>query len=121
MLIISLLWLRTAKFSLLRKGEQICVSIVLNTLTKFSKLAVGKHVVSAKQRHNSSESLFPLTVALSGLLPLTKVWVNYEPLPKNCFTIKVNDEDIHSLVKEEIDYDPTQTATLKVRSLKVND
>ena len=33
----------------------------------------------------------------------------------------MNDEDIHSLVKEEIDYDPTQTETLKVGSLKVND
>ena len=49
------------------------------------------------------------------------MWVTYEPLPKNCFTIKVNDEDIHSLVKEEVDYDPTQTEALTVYSLKVND
>ena len=121
-LIITFIFLfyRTAKFSLLRRGEQIGVFIVLNTFTKSSKLAVGKHVVSAKQRRCSTESLFPLTMALIGLSPLTKVWVNYD-LPKNSFTIKVNDLNIHSLVKEEIDYDPTQTKTLNIKSLKVNE
>ena len=39
---------KSAKFALLRKGEQISVSVLLNTHTKFSKLAVGKHVVTAK-------------------------------------------------------------------------
>ena len=111
---------KTAKFSFLRKGEQICVSIVLNTHTKFSKLAVGKHVVTAKQRHNSAVQLFPLVVAINGLAPLTKVWVDYLPQPKNTFEIKVNEADIYSLVEEEIDFDPTKTEKLYSRSLIVN-
>jgi len=49
------------------------------------------------------------------------VWVNYEPLPKNIFTIKVNDADIYDLIKEEVDYDPTKTVRLKVYSVKVNE
>ena len=39
---------KTAKFGLLRRGEYIGVSVLYNLLTKFSKLSVGKHVVSAK-------------------------------------------------------------------------
>ena len=39
---------KTAKFGLLRKGEYIGVSVLLNLLTKFGKLSVGKHVVSAR-------------------------------------------------------------------------
>ena len=38
---------KSAKFGLLRRGEYIGVSVVHNSLTKFAKLAVGKHVVSA--------------------------------------------------------------------------
>ena len=91
----------------MRKGEYIGVSILYNSLTKFGKLAVGKHVVTAKQRH-AKDPLFPLAIALSGLIPLTKVWVDYLPHPKNTFAIKVNDYDIYSLVKEEVDYDPTK-------------
>ena len=87
--------------------------------TKFAKLQVGKNVVSTKQQH-SKDSPFPLAVAISGLAPLSKVWVDYLPQPKNIFVIKVNDEDIYSLIKEEVDYDPTKTETLKV-TLKVND
>ena len=41
---------KSAKFGLLRKGEYIGVSVVLNMHSKFAKLTVGKHVVSAKQR-----------------------------------------------------------------------
>ena len=67
---------------------------------------MGKHVVSAKQRQGK-DPLFPLAVALSGLPPLTKVWVDYHPHPKNAFVIKVNDAEIYSLVKEEFDLDPT--------------
>ena len=37
---------KTAKFGLLLKGQYIGVSVVLNTHTKFAKLAVGKHVVT---------------------------------------------------------------------------
>ena len=39
---------KIAKFGLLRRGEYIGVSILLNMLTKFGKLSVGKHVVSVK-------------------------------------------------------------------------
>ena len=48
------------------------------------------------------------------------MWIDYEP-QKNTFTIKVNGEDIYRLIKEEIDFDPSKTETLKVKSLKVND
>ena len=75
---------KSAKFGLLLKGDYIGVSVVLNTHTKFGKLAVGKHVVTAKQRH-AGDHIFPLAVALSGLFPLTKVWVDYLPQPKNIF------------------------------------
>ena len=43
---------KTAKFGLLRKGKYTGVTVVLNTHTKFSKLTVGKHVVTAKQRNS---------------------------------------------------------------------
>ena len=39
---------KSARFGLLRKGQYIGVSAVLNTHTKFAKLQVGKHVVTAK-------------------------------------------------------------------------
>ena len=64
---------KSAKFGLLRRGEYIGVSVLLNTHSKFAKLAVGKHVVTAKQRNSSVEWGFPLTIALNGLDPLTKV------------------------------------------------
>ena len=83
-------------------------------LTKFVKLSVGKYVVSSNWRNSSKDLIFPLAVALSGLHPITKIWVDYEPQPKNKFVIKVNDVDIHSFVREEIDFDPTKTETLKV-------
>ena len=101
------------------KGEYIGVSTVLNTHTKFAKLQVGKNVVSARQRH-SQDQLYPLAIALSGLHPLTKVWVDYRTQPKNTFIFRINDNDIYSLVKEEVDYDPTKTETLKLKSLKIN-
>ena len=75
---------KSAKFGLLRKGNYIGVSVVLNTHTKFGKLAVGKNVVTAKQRY-AGDHIFPLAVALNNLFPLTKVWVDYLPQPKNCF------------------------------------
>ena len=110
---------KSARFGLLLKGQYIGVTVVLNMHTKFAKLQVGKHVVSAKQRH-SQDPVFPLTIALINLSPLTKVWVDFEPLPKNTFIFRVNDNDIYSLVKEEADYDPTKTETLFI-DLKVND
>ena len=105
---------KSAKFGLLRRGEYIGVSVLLNTHSKFAKLAVGKHVVTAKQRNSSGGWGFPLTIALNGLDPLTKVWVDYEPLPKNIFVFRINGEDIYSLVKEEVDYDPSKTETMYV-------
>ena len=111
---------RTSKFGFLRRGEYIGASVLFNTVTKFAKLQVGKHVVTARQRSNPGDQLFPLAIALSGLHPLSKVWVNYEPKPKNTFTIRVNDDDIYCLVKEEVDYDPSKTATLCV-NLNIND
>ena len=84
----------------MRKGEYIGVSTVLNTHTKFAKLQVGKNVVSARQRH-SQDQLYPLSIALSGLYPLKKVWVDYEPQPKNAFVIELNDSDLYNLVIEE--------------------
>ena len=112
--------LRSAKFGLLRKGEYIGVAVVLNMHTKFAKLSVGKNVVKARQQHSSQDPLFPLVIALSGLYPISKVWVNYEAWPKNTFVFRVNDADVYSLVKEEVDYDPSKTETLTV-ALKVND
>ena len=67
---------KQAKFGLMRKGEYIGVTTIYNTHTKFAKLQVGKHVVSARQ-HQSQDLLFPLAIALSSLHPLTKVWVDY--------------------------------------------
>ena len=52
--------------------------------------------------------MFPQVIALSGLKPLSKVWADYLPPPKNQFLLKVNDFDYYTLIKEELDYDPTQ-------------
>ena len=101
------------------KGEYIGVSVIHNTHTKFAKLAVGKHVVTAKQR-NAGDHIFPLTVVINGLAPLSKVQVDYLPQPKNIFTFRVNDADIYSLTKEEVDYDPSKTEPLRV-NLSLND
>ena len=84
----------------------------LNTVTKFAKLQVGKNVVTARQRSSNGDPLLPLAIALRGLNPLTKVWVDYLPQPKNSFSIKVNGDDIYNLVKEEADFDPTKTEQL---------
>ena len=111
---------KSAKFGLLRNGEYIGVSVVLNLNTKFAKLAVGKHVVTAKQRNNSQDPLLPLSISLGDLAPLTKVQIDYEFQPKNTFIIRVNDAEFYSLVKEEVDFDPSQIETLKVM-LKIND
>ena len=100
------------------KGEYIGVSVVMNTQTKFCKLAVGKQVVTAKQRR-SGDNIFPLVVAVSGKAPLTKVQVDYDQ-PKNTFSFRVNDEDIYSLVKEEVDFDPSKTEQLGT-FLNIND
>ena len=63
---------KSANFGLLRKGEYLGVSVVLNTQSKFGKLAVGKQVVTGKQR-NSGDKIFPLVVAVSGKAPIAKV------------------------------------------------
>ena len=76
---------KSANFYLLRKGEPTRVSVTFNTHSGFAKLSVGKHLVSSKQQLGSKDLPFPLTLALAGLSALEKVWVNYEPLPKNAF------------------------------------
>ena len=63
--------------------------------------------MTAKQRNGSKDPLFPLTIALNGLAPLNKVWVNYETDPKNRFNLKINDFDYYTLVREDLDFDPT--------------
>ena len=105
---------KSAKFGIMRKGEYLGVSVIYNTHTKFAKLAVGKHIVCAKQRKGSKDPLFPLTIALNGCPPLTKVRVDYEPQPKNTFMFKINDEEIYILVKEEVDFDPTKTVAINL-------
>ena len=120
LIILILSCLRSAKFGLLRNGEYIGVSALLNQHTKFAKLSVGKHVVTAKQRKGSKDPLLPLRIALSGLYPITKVEVSYEPQPKNLFTFRVNDEDLYSLTKEEVDFDPSKTESIEAE-LEVNE
>ena len=39
---------KSVKFGFLRRGDYINASVILNMMTKFSKLQVGKHVVTAK-------------------------------------------------------------------------
>ena len=46
--------------------------------------------------------------------------MSYEPKPKNIFVFRVNGEDLYSLTKEEVDFDPSKIESLKV-TLKVND
>ena len=46
-------------FPLLRNGELIPVSILLNQKTNFAKLQVGKQIVTANQRLGSRNPLFP--------------------------------------------------------------
>ena len=64
---------RYASYPLLRSGELIQINVQLNLLTKFSKLQVGKHIVTAKQRQGSQNPLFPQSIALSNLAPVQKV------------------------------------------------
>ena len=64
---------KSAKFGFLLNGEYISASVLLNMHTKFSKLQVGKHMVCAKQTNSSGNQLFPLSIALNGLLSLHKV------------------------------------------------
>ena len=81
---------------------------------------MGKNVVTASQRNNSGNQLFPLSISLNGLLPIQKVWVDFLQQPKNTFVIKVNDAEIHTIVREEVDFDPTKTEELNVK-LSIND
>ena len=76
---------KSANFSLLRKGEPTRVFVNFNTHSKFAKLSAGKHITSAKQQKGSKDLPFPLVLPLVGLSPLEKLWVNYEPPPKNAF------------------------------------
>ena len=62
----------------------------------------------------------PLIISVNGHPPISKVEVRYEPHPKNTFLFRVNDEDLYSLTKEEVDFDPSKTEPLNV-TLKVNE
>ena len=82
---------------------------------------MGKTISTAKQKQGSQNPLFPLVIAVSDLPPVKKVWVDYLPPPKNEFILKVNDFDYYTLVKEEIDFDPSQIESFKCLSLKLNE
>ena len=64
--------------------------------------------------------MFPQTIALGGLYPLKKVKVDYEPLPKNKFIVTINYYDYYTLVKEELDFDPSNIKPLNC-TLYIND
>ena len=102
-------WLinRQGYYPLLRNGELIPVTVSLNKQTNFAKLQVGKQIVTARQRKDSQNLLFPQTVAVVGLAPLIKVWANYLPPPKNEFIVKVNGDDYYTFPKEDVDFDPS--------------
>lgn len=77
--------------------------------------------MTARERKGSKNPLFPLTIAIVGLAPLKKVWVNYLPLPDNKFIIQVNGYDYYTLVKEDIDFEPSKVEVFKCKSLLLND
>ena len=96
----------------MRKGEPIGVSAELNQNTNFAKLKVGKNIVTARKKKGSKDPLLPLTIALNDLNPLSKVQVYFEPQPKNTFTFYVNGSNVHDLVMEQLEYDPSKTEEL---------
>ena len=49
------------------------------------------------------------------------MWIDFKYQPKSTFVIRINDADIYSLTKEEVDYDPSKTENLGVSSFKVNE
>ena len=84
---------KRGKFPILRNGEYICATVVLDTLTNYAKLQVGNHIVTTKRAEGSENPLFPLMIDLEddSLAPLRKVWVDYEPESENQFVVKIND------------------------------
>ena len=77
--------------------------------------------MTAKHRQGSKNPLFPQSIAIAGLAPLQKVWADYLPPPKNEFSIKVNGYDYYTLVKEEVDFDPSKIEPFECFELKLND
>ena len=94
-------------YPLLRNGELIPVTVLLNKQTNFAKLQVGKQIITARQKQGSQKSFFPQSIAVVGLAPLEKVWVDYLPQPQNEFIIKINGNDYYILPKEDLDFDPS--------------
>ena len=45
---------KIGQYPILRNGEYISISVQMNTLTKFSKLQVGKYVITAKEKKGSN-------------------------------------------------------------------
>ena len=82
---------------------------------------MGKQIVTAKQNKGSQNQIYPQSIAVTGLAPLHKVWVDYEPPPKNRFDLRVNGQSYYNLVKEVIDFDPSKVEVFTCKSLKVND
>ena len=62
-----------------------------------------------------------MSISIVGLAPLLKVWADYLPPPKNQFIIKINGEDYYTLVKEEIDFDPSKIEAFNCGYLKLNE
>ena len=62
-----------------------------------------------------------MSIAVSGLAPLSKVSADYLPPPKNQFEIKVNGQDYYTLVKEDSEFDPFKVELFKCEILKLND
>ena len=112
---------RRGYFPIILNGELIPVHVQLNKLTKFARLQVGKQIVTSKQRQGSQNALYPQSIAVSGHAPLTKVWVDYQPPPKNKFDLKVNDKSYYTFVKEDIFADLSKVEVFDCQSLKVND
>ena len=113
--------IKRGSFPLLRNGQLIPVSVQLNQLSKFAKLQVGKQIVTSKQRQGSKNPLFPQSIAVSGYDPLKKVEADYQPPPKNQFSIKVNGDSYYNLVKEDIDFDPSKVEVFGCTSVILND
>ena len=96
------------------------MTVSLNKQTNFAKLQVGKQIVTARQRKDSQNLLFPQTVAVVGLAPLIKVWADYLPPPKNEFVVKVNGDDYYTFPKEDVNFDPSKIEYFGCEILKLN-
>ena len=63
--------------------------------------------MTSKWKKGAQNVNFPLTIAIVGLAPLSKVEADYLPPPKNQFIIRVNGDDYFMLLKEDLGFDPS--------------